>query len=207
MNIAVCLSHIVGSDAFANTISTLELLVAIIALCVGGKTVSDLISEFRKRRMEATFGYYMNLVYYIKRIKPLVFTDDENPMKTLNVLSSVEGLRKEATTEFQKLGEKLSSISNECLQYLSSKENQIPPAETNEERLQWKEYLDELVDLMNQFSLIGSSIYLPNLNSREGIDKYHKHIKRIFNYFENTLEQETVRLFAQKKAAEEETTN
>lgn len=207
MNIAMCLSHIIGSDTFANIISTLELLVAIIALCVGGKTVSNLISEFRERRMEATFGYYMNLVYYIKRIKPLVFTDDGHPMKTLNVLSSVESLRNDATTEFQKLSEKLRSISNECLQYLSSKENQIPPAETNEERLQWKEHLDEFVDLMNQFSLIGSSIYLPTLSSREGIDKYHKHIKDIFDYFERTLEQETVMLFKQKKAAEEEATN
>lgn len=149
-NSIIC--QIIGSDFYANIISTMELFAAIIAIVIGGEKVNELLAEYRRKRVEATFGFYINLGYFVKRIRPLISTDDNKPLTTFNLLSPNESIRKNG---YQELGEKIRQVSLECLQYLSSKSDQVPPASSNSEREEWKKNIDAFVVYLNQFYLIG----------------------------------------------------
>lgn len=202
-DILICIANSIGSDFYANIIATLELAVAIIAIYVGGVKVSELFTEYRRKRKEAIFGFYVNLGYYIKRIRPLIASDDDYPLKTLYLLSytlkDVKG--------YDKLGEKLSTVSYECLQYLSSKADQIPPASNEDERILWKKNLDLFVNYLNQFYLIGSGVFLPNLNDKESIQKYYKEIKQVLDEIENKVETETQNFFQEMENDRTNTNN
>ena len=190
-DILVCPVNFISSDFYANIIATLEFAAAIIAIYIGGIKVSELITEYKRKRKEAIFGFYINLGYFIKRIRPLIASDDDCPLKTLYLLSytlkNVEG--------YDKLGEKLSTVSYECLQYLSSKADQIPPASNEAERILWKKTLDSFVNYLNQFYLIGSGVYLPNLEDEESIQTYYQEIKLVLDEIENKVETETKNFF------------
>lgn len=194
MDIIICA---VSSDFFANMISVIELIVAVIALEAGGKKVSEWVAEFRSRRTEAAFGYYMNLVYFIMRMRPLIFNDDGCPLKTLYHLSPSTDFRKEAETLNAGIVEKLSNIAYECLQYLSSNNNQIPPFKEYNKRKKWKDSLKCLVGYLNQFYLIENGIYLPRLDTADGINKYYNELKELFMYFEDTIATVTDEIFRQ----------
>lgn len=184
--------EIVGSDFYANTISTIELFVAIITIVIGGKKVNELLVEYKRKRVEATFGFYTNLGYFVKRIRPLISTDDKKPLNTFNLLSPNESIREKG---YQELGKKIRQVSFECLQYLSSKSNQVPPANNNTERKEWKENIDAFVVYLNQFYLIGSGVFLPNLSTDDGILNYYKGISGVLDYIEKKVEDETSQLF------------
>lgn len=184
--------QIIGSDFYANIISTMELFAAIIAIVIGGEKVNELLAEYRRKRVEATFGFYINLGYFVKRIRPLISTDDNKPLTTFNLLSPNESIRKNG---YQELGEKIRQVSLECLQYLSSKSDQVPPASSNSEREEWKKNIDAFVVYLNQFYLIGSGVFLPNLSTDDGIINYYKEILRVLNYIEKKVEDEASQLF------------
>lgn len=194
----------ISSDFFANIISAFELIVAIIAIRVGGKKVSEWITEFRERRTEAAFGYYMNLVYFIKRMKPLIFSDDGQALKTLYRLSATPDIRKDVDSSSMALGKKLSNIASECLQYLSSNNNQIPPFENYVERREWKASLNTLVNYLNQFYLIDNDIHLPQLDDIDGITNYYGKLCDLFKYFEDTVEKVTDDIFRGSKSEDTE---
>lgn len=197
MDIFICA---VSSDFFANMISVIELIVAVIALEAGGKKVAEWIAEFRKRRTEAAFGYYMNLVYFIMRMKPLIFNDAGSPLKTLYCLSPSSEFRKEAEILNKGIKKKLSDIACECLQYLSSNNNQIPPFKEYDKRKEWKDSLDRLVRYLNQFYLIEDEIYLPQLDSTNGLNDYYNKLEQLFKYFEDTVTTVTDEIFRQSDA-------
>lgn len=185
----------ISSDFYANIVASIELIIATTAIIIGGKKVSELIMEYQKKRLEATFGFYVNLGYFVKRIRPLISSDDNSPLKILYLLSPNEELNN--VQGYDILGEKLSIVSQECLQYLSSKADQIPPARSEEERVAWKKTLDDFVIYLNNFFLIGSGIYLPNLGTEEKIYMYYKDIMSVLNKIENKIESETKKCFNQ----------
>lgn len=193
-NIFESYNNIIGNDCFANTISLLELIIAIIALFVGGKKVSELLEEFAKRRREAIFGYYTNLNYFIKRIIALISDNNNNHLGTLYLLSIDEPLREE-NNGLNVLGDKLSQVANECLHYLSVQSSQIPPANTDQERINWKKKIDNLVDILNQFCFIGSKIYIPNLLNRDSVDNYYNDVKNLLCEIQTDIEKETSDFF------------
>lgn len=84
----------------------------------------------------------------------------------------------------------MSAVALECLQYLSSASNQIPPAETNEERQHWKALLDSFVNLLNDFYLIGCGVYFPEFQSENDICTYCKNADDIFSQIEEQAEKE-----------------
>lgn len=185
----------VGSDFYANITATIELIVAVIALLIGGEKVSEFITEYKRKRMEAIFGFYTNLGFFIKRIRPLIAADDDTPLETLYLLSPTDELK--SIKGYDILAEKLSAVSYECLQYLSSKADQIPPAHNKDERNLWKKNLDIFVNYLNQFYLIGSGISLPNLEDEKGIEIYYQGIKLVFDQIEKKVEDETVKFYEQ----------
>lgn len=96
---------------------------------------------------------------------------------------------------YDDLGDKLSAVSLECLQYLSSMTNQIPPATTNTDRQNWKKTLDQFIKYLNDFYLIGTGISLPELSTKDGIDRYYNAIKEILDKIEYTAEEEAKKFF------------
>lgn len=196
LNLEQSIWDILSSDLYSNIISTLELVVAIITIIIGGKKVLELISEYKKKQREAVFGFYVNLGYFIKRIKPLVFSDDGSPLQTLYILSPNEDLNSMSEGS---LYQKLSNVAFECLQYMSSKADQIPPVNNLAEWIAWKGILDSFVDYLNQFYLMGSDNYLPGLNSEEDIIEYCEQFKVILDQIDQRIEQETGRFFDKLK--------
>lgn len=185
----------VGSDFYANITATINSIVAVIAILIGGKKVSEFIIEYKRKRMEAIFGFYTNLGFFIKRIRPLIAADDDTPLETLNLLSPTDELKN--IEGYDILAEKLSAVSYECLQYLSSKADQIPPAHNEDERNLWKKNLDIFVNYLNQFYLIGSGISLPNLEDKEDIKIYYQGIKQVLDQIEKKVEDEIVKFYEQ----------
>ena len=53
LNLEQSIWDILSSDLYSNIISTLELVVAIITIIIGGKKVLELISEYKKKQREA----------------------------------------------------------------------------------------------------------------------------------------------------------
>lgn len=190
INIFNYLYEIVKSECFANVISLLELVIAIIALIIGGRKVSELFEEFAKRKREAIFGYYTNINHYIKRIVPLISDNNEKHLGTLFLLSANEDLRK-ANSGLNIIGKKLSMVANECLQYLSAESMQVPIANTNEERLEWKAKIDNLIDILNQFFLIGSEIYIPSLSDEKAVELHYEEVKKLLDNIQESIENET----------------
>ena len=195
MDILDWMSDFIVGDGFANSVSFAQLVVAIVALFWGGGAVKKWMKEFNERKLEATFGFYMNITCFIKRMRPLIFSDSGQPMKTLNLLSAEKRMRDQATKDICNLGEMLRSIASECLQYLSTKENQFPPSDSKEGRKEWGENLNKFVEILNQLNFIGTGIYIPKLESWEGIEKYCGEIDQVFKYFERTISQETEKIF------------
>lgn len=176
-------NRLVGSDFFANLISLLELILAIVTIIIGGEKVKEFIQEYKRKRVSATFGFYVNLGYFIKRLRPLIVNDSGKPMKTLYLLSPSDEIQKQAKG-FEQLGNKLSTVAYECLQYLSTEANQVPPSDYNVERAVWKNEIDVFVDYLNQFYLIGSGIHLPTLESEDGVISYCNKILSILDNIE-----------------------
>lgn len=185
------LYSIVNSDFFANIVSMLELILAVITVIIGGEKVKEFIHEYKRKRVNAIFGFYINLGYFIKRLRPLIMNDSGKPMKTLYLLSPSNEIQKQAKG-FEQIGNKLSDVAYECLQYLSTEANQIPPSDYNDtQRMEWKKEIDVFVVYLNQFYLIGSGIHLPTLESEDGIINYCNKIRDILNDIEKKAEKAT----------------
>lgn len=183
--------NVVESDFFANFVSLLELIIAVVTIIIGGAKVKEFIHEYKRKRVNAIFGFYVNLGYFIKRIRPLIMNDSGKPMKTLYLLSSSEDIQKQAKG-FEQIGNKLSAVAYECLQYLSTEANQIPPSDYDDsQRMEWKNEIDIFVDYLNQFYLIGSGIHLPTLETEDGIINYCKKIQDILNNIERKAKKAT----------------
>lgn len=181
----------VGTDFFANLVSLLELILAVITIIIGGEKVKEFIHEYKRKRVNATFGFYVNLGYFIKRLRPFIMNDSGKPMKTLYLLSPSDEIQKQAKG-FERLGDKLSTVAYECLQYLSTEANQIPPSDSNdEERIEWRNEIDIFIDYLNQFCLIGSGIHLPTLESENGIIKYCNEIQNTMDNIEKKAKKAT----------------
>lgn len=174
----------VSSDFFANLISFMEFILAIVTIIIGGEKVKEFLHEYKRKRVSAIFGFYVNLGCFIKRIRPFIVNDFGKPMKTLYLLSPSEEIRKKANG-YEKLAEKLSIVSYECLQYLSTEANQVPPSDcSGTERMAWKNDINTFIDYLNQFYLIESGIHLPTLESEEGIINYCNKIQKLLNDIE-----------------------
>lgn len=187
-------SYIAG-DLFANIISACGLIVAIYTLVIGGKKVSDLLSEYNKKRNSALFGFYANMNLFITRLRMLTSDSDNKPFGVYYLLSPNESLRN-TYQGFKNLGKKLSDLSYEFLKYLSSSPKQIPPATSLEEWKEWQKDIKELVEYLNCFYTIGSEVYYPDLKDENAVADYHGKLQTLLNKIETIISNQYIIFFS-----------
>lgn len=194
----------VAGDLFANLISLGGLVVAIYTLIVGGKKVSNLLDEYRKKRNSALFGFYTNLSLFIKRLRKLTTDSNGSPLGVLNLLSSEDDLR-EKNKGFMNIGQKLSDLSLECLQYLSNSPKQVPPVTSLSEWNVWHGYMKDLVNFLNYFYTIGSGVYFPDVKTTQEILTFHSNFKELLDKIEGVISKQYEQFFddMEKDALEE----
>lgn len=195
------LYEFIASDFFSNTIAFFALISAVVAIYVGRTKLSEILSEYKKRRREATFGFYVNLSCYIKRLRPLVIKivgNKKEGMESLYLLSPLKTLQDKG----QKiLGEQLRDIARECLHYLSTQSNQIPPADNTEQWKEWKSELDYFTNALVWFSLIGMKVYRPDFGSKENIDFFSQTFSGVLNNLEEVVTGEADTFFSKLQDA------
>ena len=125
INFAFFLGESISSDLFANVLSFLELLVALVALVMGVDKVSELIKQYNNRKNNSIFGFHANLKIYIKRIRKMTTNNNKEPLKTLYLLSPIEKIRASAKG-YENFSIRLCDVSHKLLDFLSSKSEQIP---------------------------------------------------------------------------------
>lgn len=174
-----------------------ELVLAVITVILGSKKVGDFFDEYRERRRSAAFGFYVNLGYYVKRLRTLVFSDSGKPIMSLYLLSPSEEIQKKANG-YESLGQLLSTTAYECLRYLSTESNQVPPFQEESKRRDWRKQLDKLVEYLNQFCMIGKKVYFPVLGTEEGITTYCNEIQVTLDDIEHCIEEAVEQIYDNK---------
>lgn len=162
-----------SSDFIANIISFFSLLVAVIALFIGGKKVSEALSEYKRKKRTAVFSYHINMKIFIMRLKRLISNNQSKPMRSLYLFSSEDNIRAKGEG-YEKIAEKLVELSQKMLDYLSTESNQIPASITDREAEKWDKLIEKLIDFLADFLLYGTDSYLSEFDSEEGILSYHK---------------------------------
>jgi hypothetical protein len=155
-----------GSSLFANTISFYTLVVTIFLLTIGVKKVSELITEFSERRRTAVFNFHTHLRSYLLRLKALIIDNNQRPLRSLYSLSPNESVYDKSNSA---LGKRLSDLACEFLQYLSTKGEQIPPADTKAKWEIWDNKINLLRGYLYNFLLIGTGERLPQFDTEEDI--------------------------------------
>lgn len=164
---------VIGSDVVANSISFFSLIIAIIALCIGGKKVNEILNEYRQKQRSAIFGYHSNLKVFIMRLKRLISDAQGNPIGTLYLFSAEDILQKKGNG-YEHMAEKLSDLSQNFLDYLSFESNQIPASMNRTGDEEWDESIEKLVEYLTDFLLYDTKSYISTLDSEDAVNKYHK---------------------------------
>ncbi len=173
-----CVCKFLASDIFANCISFLGLVVAVITLIIGGIKVHEVLTDFNKKKRNAVFGYYINLKIFINRLIRLTLNNQNNALGHIYLLSSNEELRKK-NISCKELSLKLSTLSEKFLDYLSSTSDQIPIASNEKEDESWSDLIEKLTVFLCDFLLFDSGVYLPNLNTEDSINEYCNNLNSI----------------------------
>ena len=164
---------------------------------LGGINVPDTSSYLEKLKLNANFGFYINMGTFIKRLRFLIETDNM-PLATIYQLSPNERLRNSSGVPGQKFAEKLKVLSAEFLTYLSTAHEQIPAVKTIIEFNDWNACYYKLVDYLNWFSAI-NDMYIPKLKDEEGIRLFYSELNNILTYFETITIEQSICIFNEKQ--------
>lgn len=170
----------ISDDFFANILSFGSLVVAIIALVIGGKKVSEALEEYKRKKRTAVFSYHVNMKIFIMRLKRLVTDSQCNPTKSLYLYSGETQIQ-EMGFGYEKMAEKLVDLSQKMLDYLSTESDQIPASSGVLDIDQWDNLISRLVDFLSDFLLFGTDSYLPDFDNEEHIENYHAELTKILD--------------------------
>jgi len=123
----------------SNTLTNVISLIALSIIFWG-------LFEVRRRRHDASFGFYMILRFYIQRLKYLLSEDANNVEPYL--LCQDQEIRYNHK-ENVKHGEMLAALSGKMLDYLSSENNQVPPSICKKKIVKWKNDMRELISRLS----------------------------------------------------------
>ena len=175
-----CLANIIGSDVVANAISFSSVMVAILALCIGGKKVNEILNEYKKKQRNAIFGYHSNLNIFIMRLKRLISDSQGKPISVIYLFSGEEKLRRKGNG-YERIADNLCKLSHEFLDYLSLESEQIPATINTLEDEEWDNLIEILVEYLTDFVLYETNAYISKLDSEESIEMYHRNLIQILD--------------------------
>lgn len=189
--IIVCLRVLyngIGSDFVANILSLGSLVVAIIALIIGGKKVSEALEEYKRKKRAAVFSYHVNMKIFIMRLKRLITDSQCKPTKSLYLYSGETQIQ-EMGIGYEKMAEGLVDLSQRMLNYLSTESDQIPASTEVSDVEEWDNLIDSLVDFLSDFLLYGTDSYLPDFDNEEHIVNYHVKLTKVLDDMLRLIEQ------------------
>lgn len=170
----------ISSDFVANILSFGSLVVAIAALVIGGKKVSEALEEYKRKKRTAVFSYHANMRIFIMRLKRLVTDSQSKPSKSMYLYSSDTQIR-EMGIGYEKMAEKLANLSQKMLDYLSTESDQIPASSEVADVEEWDKLMEDLVNFLSDFLLYDTNSYLPDFDSEENIVNYHNELTMILD--------------------------
>ncbi|MDR2712118.1 MAG: hypothetical protein LBB91_03270 [Clostridiales bacterium] len=146
---------------FANILSFTTLLVAVLVLVIGGR---ELIIEFKKRRRHAIFSYYSGLRHYFLRLDILIRNKDKVINPYLYRMSASD-----RETKLQ--GRRICDLAEKFLDYLSTKDEQVPPIGKHEGWKKWDKLVERLTRLLDSLIMLGKgSVAFDSLSSKKKKD-------------------------------------
>ena len=187
MNVLETIFEFISTDYFSNVISFLGLVVTLMTIYIGGNKVSEFYEEYKKKQYNALFGYYTNLKYYILRLKKVTTTSSNVPLGCVYLLSSNESV-KNLGNGCESVAQKLSLLSQEILSYLCNHPEQIPIGKSKEDVTLWNNLIEQLIQYLSNFVFINTDINLPELNTKESADEYHKNFISILDQITNMID-------------------
>jgi hypothetical protein len=179
--------HAIGSDFFANIIAFVSLIIAGIAIYIGSRKASEILSEYNAKKLNAIFSYHTNLDIYILRLKRLISDSQGHPLSSLYYFSTDEKIKGKGS---KKTSKRLGDFAENFLNYLSSKSEQIPAATTEEEEHEWDIHLIKLTNYLSDFLLYDSNAAIPHLDNNDDIQIYLDNILTILNEISNLIKRE-----------------
>ena len=186
--------EIIGSEFVSNINSIAGTLVGICAIVVGCVKTSDFFSNFKKKKQNAYFGFYVNMETFIQQMRYLIESNTGAPLATIYYLSPNDELRESGNIPGKNLIIKIEKLSLDFLNYLSTSHEQIPVVNNAEEMDVWNKNYTKLIGYLNMFSSIGVT-FVPNLNNDDDINKLIGDIINVFDYFDDLIKVERKRIF------------
>jgi len=156
--------------------------------------VSELVTEFTKRRRAAVFNFYSHMRSYLARLEALTVDGDKDPLKSLYILSPTDSIRN-MSNGTDLLGKRLCNLACEFLQYLSTKGEQVPPANTKDEWEKWDSKINLLREYLNDFLLIGTGETLPHFNTEDDIENEIRRLLCITKDIDGIIQMEIDKFF------------
>ena len=153
----------------------------------------SLLSFLNRKKMNASFGFYINIATFIKRLRFLIGSEGI-PFAPIYKLSPIEDLRNNGSAPGEVLSEKLKQLATEFLKYLSMSCEQVPAVKSKSEYDEWNKYYTLLVENLNWLSSINDT-YLPKLKTESDVVKFCEELEIVLEYFDRVTVTETERLF------------
>jgi len=137
-----------SSDLYANILTFFYVLAAFLLLIIGS---TEVIAEFKKRRRRAVFSYYSGLRHYFLRLKTLILDNNNKPQQNLFKMGKDD--IKTSETELRR--QRICDFSEKFLDYLSTKDEQVPPVNTYKGWENWDEQVKSLTKHLDSLISLG----------------------------------------------------
>lgn len=171
-----CITNYLESNTATNIIGFATLLI-----------VAWGLFEVRKRRKDASFGFYVILESYLQHFTTIFSDSQGNPSGTLYLLCSDDDVRNNFNQHDNELLKKeLGCLSKQMLNYLRAENNQVPPSSLFWKKKKWKKDIKELTDKLILLDLyISNNMY--RWYKKSDIDTFHKDTKILIERIQNQL--------------------
>lgn len=189
---------IAESTLFANLIDSLGVAATALAVLIGGRKMSELLIDYKKRKQRAVHSYHANLKVYLIRLKNLVSDSQNNPQKNLCLLSANEKMRAHGAGN-EEMAKRLRVLSEKLLGFLSSTPDQLPAGSEEKEEDAWYCHLESLIGYLIDFSAYGSGGFLPGLNKEKELHTYHEKFESVVDSILRLIETDKINSPANQK--------
>ena len=194
------LKNIVSSEIYSNVLESIEVLIAIITIYTAKEKVDYIIEEYKKKKIDAIYGYYVNFKNHIKRISMLINDAAGKPMKSLYMLSPCNELTNQSNG-YEKMAKELSDGADEFIKFLLSVRDQVPPADNDRRRREtWEKNIEKLLIHLNQLKLIDSGIHLPALLDEEGVIEYCTELNCLLQNIKDEIDEEINHYYQERES-------